>query len=430
MSPRNHLIDLSRALSVVVVVTFHCLLYQIVVVDGRPQVVPWAPQPHAAWWTASWFVMIIPLFFIAGGFAHALVIDRMRAEGRSYPHYLAARARRLVGPLLLFAGFATVLSTAGAWLYSAPDSVALSVQFAQLLWFVAIYLVIVGAAPLMVTLHDRVAWLPLLALTALAAAVDAWSFAAGDPQLRYWNLLTVWPMCHQLGLAYHRGWFRRGPVWIPVAVIAVAAGLIPVLIFGLGYPASSIGLGDIPVANVLPPTLAMIVLACGQTAALGLLERAGVARTLPPRVERGLGVANALAVTTYLWHIPCITIAGGLLFGLSRLAPGLTGVLLSQAAVVLVTWLLIVALIPLIGRLEYALIPPLVRTPGREAVGAYLLLTAGTALVWLHGTVIHPSDPWSLAGLLLLGGGMTWLAHAVRAPAPASTRTPSHPPID
>ena len=417
MSPRNHLIDLSRALSVVVVVTFHCLLYQIVVVDGRPQVVPWAPQPHAAWWTASWFVMIIPLFFIAGGFAHALVIDRMRAEGRSYPHYLAARARRLVGPLLLFAGFATVLSTAGAWLYSAPDSVALSVQFAQLLWFVAIYLVIVGAAPLMVTLHDRVAWLPLLALTALAAAVDAWSFAAGDPQLRYWNLLTVWPMCHQLGIAYHRGWFRRGPVWIPVAVIAVAAGLIPVLIFGLGYPASSIGLGDIPVANVLPPTLAMIVLACGQTAALGLLERAGVARTLPPRVERGLGVANALAVTTYLWHIPCITIAGGLLFGLSRLASGLTDALLSQLAVVVVTWSLIVAVVPLIGRLEYALIPPLARAPGQGAIGAYLLLTAGTALIWRHGTVLHPSEPWSLVGLVLLGAGMAWLARVMKAPA-------------
>ena len=417
MSPRNHLIDLSRALSVVVVVTFHCLLYQIVVVDGRPQVVPWAPQPHAAWWTASWFVMIIPLFFIAGGFAHALVIDRMRAEGRSYPHYLAARARRLVGPLLLFAGFATVLSTAGAWLYSAPDSVALSVQFAQLLWFVAIYLVIVGAAPLMVTLHDRVAWLPLLALTVLAAAVDAWSFAAGDPQLRYWNLLTVWPMCHQLGIAYHRGWFRRGPVWIPVAVIAVAAGLIPVLIFGLGYPASSIGLGDIPVANVLPPTLAMIVLACGQTAALGLLERAGVARTLPPRVERGLGVANALAVTTYLWHIPCITIAGGLLFGLSRLASGLTDALLSQLAVVVVTWSLIVAVVPLIGRLEYALIPPLARAPGQGAIGAYLLLTAGTALIWRHGTVLHPSEPWSLVGLVLLGAGMAWLARAIKAPA-------------
>ena len=414
MSPRNHLIDLSRALSVVVVVTFHCLLYQIVVVDGRPQVVPWAPQPHAAWWTASWFVMIIPLFFIAGGFAHALVIDRMRAEGRSYPHYLAARARRLVGPLLLFAGFATVLSTAGAWLYSAPDSVALSVQFAQLLWFVAIYLVIVGAAPLMVTLHDRVAWLPLLALTALAAAVDAWSFAAGDPQLRYWNLLTVWPMCHQLGIAYHRGWFRRGPVWIPVAVIAVAAGLIPVLIFGLGYPASSIGLGDIPVANVLPPTVAMIVLAFGQTALLGLLERAGVARTLPPRVERGLGIGNALAVTTYLWHIPCIVVAGGVLFGVSRLLPGWTDALTSQFAVAVVTWAAIVAIVPLIGRLEYALIPPLAEAPGRGAIGAYLLLTAGTGLVWMNGTVLHPSRPWSLVGLALLGAGMAWLARTAR----------------
>ncbi len=414
MTARNHLIDLARAMSVVVVVTFHCLLYQIVVVDGVPRVVPWAPQPHAAWWTASWIVMIIPLFFIAGGFAHALVIDRMRAQNRGYSYYLASRARRLVGPLLLFAGFATVLSTAGAWLVAASDAVSLSVQFAQLLWFVAVYLVIVGIAPLMVTLHDRHGVWPMLALTALAVAIDAASFAGGDPQLRFWNLLTVWPLCHQLGIAYHRGWFRSGPVWVPVAVLVAAAGAIPVLVFGLGYPASSIGLGDIPVANVLPPTVAMIVLGWGQVAALGLLERAGVARTLPGRVERGLGVANALAVTTYLWHIPCIVIAGGALFGASRLAPGLTEVLVSQPAVVIVTWAVIVAAVPLIGRLEYALIPALGDAPGRGAVGAYLLLTAGTGLVWLNGTVLHPSQPWSLVGLVLLAAGMAWLASAAR----------------
>lgn len=414
MTARNHLIDLARALSVFVVVTFHCLLYQIVVVDGQPRVVPWAPQPHAAWWTASWFIMIIPLFFIAGGFAHALVIDRMRTQGRSYSYYLASRARRLVGPLLLFAGVATVLSTAGAWLFSASEAVALSVQFAQLLWFVAIYLVIVGVAPWMLALHDRYGVWPMVALTLAAAAVDAWSFAAGDPQLRFWNLLTVWPLCHQLGIAYHRGWFRRGPVWMPVVVLAVAVALIPMLVFGLGYPASSIGLGDIPVANVLPPTVAMIVLAFGQTALLGLLERAGVARTLPPRVERGLGIGNALAVTTYLWHIPCIVVAGGVLFGVSRLLPGWTDALTSQFAVAVVTWAAIVAIVPLIGRLEYALIPPLAEAPGRGAIGAYLLLTAGTGLVWMNGTVLHPSRPWSLVGLALLGAGMAWLARTAR----------------
>lgn len=420
MTQRNHLIDLARALSVFVVVTFHCLLYRIVVVDGAPAMVPWAPLPHAAWWTASWFIMIIPLFFIAGGFAHALVVDRMRAQGRGYTYYLTSRARRLVGPLLVFAGFFTLLGTAAAWLWDAGASVALSVQFAQLLWFIATYLVIVGVAPLMVTLHDRFGVLPMLALTVLAVAVDAWAMASGTNDLRYLNLVTVWPLCHQLGIAYHRGWFRQGRAWVPWLALVVSAATIPVLIAGFGYPGSSIGLGDIPVANVLPPTAAMIVLGFGQTALLGLLERAGVAATLPPRVERGLGVANALAVTTYLWHIPCIVIAAVALYAVTVAAPALTSVLLSQVAVAVLTWAIIVAVVPLIGRAEYALVPRLGETPGRGAIGAYLLLTAGTALIWLNGMVLHPLRPWSAVGLVLLGVGMGWLRRAASAPAAAS----------
>lgn len=417
MTPRNHLIDLARATSVLVVVTFHCLLYQVVVVDGLPQVVPWAPQPHWSWWTASWFVMIIPLFFIAGGFAHALVVDKVRAEARGYTFYLASRAHRLVGPMLLFVGFSTVLSTAAAWFGPVAPSIALSVQFAQLLWFIAIYLVIVAVAPFMVTLHDRRPWLPLLVLGLLAVVVDAWSWRVGDFEVRYANLLTVWPLCHQLGIAYHRGWFRRGPVWVSWVVMAVAAAIIPVLIFGLGYPGSSIGLGDIPIANVLPPTVAMAVLGAAQAAGLGLLERAGVAARLSPRTERGLSVANALAVTTYLWHIPCIVTAGALLFGVSRLAPAATEVLLSQWSMVLVTYGVIALVVPWIGRLEYALIPPLGDAPSRGVVAAFLLLMLGTALVWRYGTVLHPAQPVSAVGLALLFGGMAWLARAARAGA-------------
>lgn len=417
MTARNHLIDVARAASVFVVVTFHCALYQIVLVDGRPAIVPWAPQPHGVWWTISWFVMIVPLFFVAGGFAHALSVDRAAAEGRSYADYLAGRARRLVGPLLLFGGFATVLSTMGAWLVSAPQATDLSVQFAQLLWFLATYLVIVGIAPAMVRLHDRTPWLPLLGFGALAAAVDAWSFAAGEPELRYLNLLTVWPLCHQLGIAYHRGWFRRGPASVPWSVLGATVVTIPVLVFGLGYPGSSIGLGDIPIANVLPPTIAMAVLCAGQASVLGLLERAGVASRLPARLADGLAVANALAVTTYLWHIPAIVVAGGLLVATSLLLPGLAGVLLSQPAVIVLTWAVIVAVVPLIGRLELALMPSLSEQPPRAAVPAYLLLTLGTGLVWRFGTVLHPDQPLSALGLALLGAGMAWLARAARSAA-------------
>ncbi|MFT3861309.1 acyltransferase family protein [Micropruina sp.] len=416
MTQRNHLIDLARALSVLVVVTFHCLLYQVVVVDGRPQVVPWAPQPHAAWWTASWLVMIIPLFFIAGGFAHALVVDKQRAQGRGYTYYLASRAHRLVGPLLIFVGFCTALTTAAAWLGPTGPAVALSVQFAQLLWFIAVYLVIVGVAPFMVTLHDRTPWLPVVVLGVLAIAVDVWSFAAGDFQVRYANLLTVWPLCHQFGIAYHRGWFRTGAAWVPSLVIGLAATTIAVLIFGFGYPGSSIGLGDIPIANVLPPTVAMAVLGAAQVSVLGLLQRAGVAATLSRRNERALALANALAVTTYLWHIPCIVIAGGLLVGLSLLVPPAVGVLLAQPTMVIVTYAVIALVVPRIGRLEYALIPRLGETPARGVLPAYLLLMLGTALVWHYGTVLHPAQPASAAGLALLAGGMAWLARAASAP--------------
>ena len=415
MTGRNHLIDVARALSVFVVVTFHCLLYQIVVVDGLPAVVPWAPLPHASWWTASWFIMIIPLFFIAGGYANALVVDKLRAQGHGYTFYLASRALRLVGPLVVFVGFATLISTAAAWLGPSGLSIALSVQFAQLLWFIAIYLVIVGMAPLMVTLQDRLPWLPLVVLGVLGVAVDAWSFAAGDVELRYLNLVTVWPLCHQFGIAYHRGWFRSGPVWAPWLVIGSAALVIPVLIFGFGYPASAIGLGDIPIANVLPPTVAMAVLGAAQASVLGLLERAGVAARLSTRTERGLATANALAVTTYLWHIPCIVIAGGLLFGVSRLVPVLTPVLLSQLAVVIVTYTVIALVVPRIGRLEFALIPRLGGTPGRAVIPAYLLLVLGTGLIWRFGTVLHPAQPASALGLVLLAGGLAWLARSADA---------------
>jgi len=415
MTQRNHLIDLARVMSVFVVVTFHCLLYQIVVVDGRPVVVPWAPLPHAAWWTASWFIMIIPLFFIAGGYANALVVDKLRGQGRGYTFYLASRAHRLVGPLLLFVGFATVISTIAAWFAPSGLGIGLSVQFAQLLWFIAIYLVIVGIAPLMVTLHDRLPWLPLVVPGVLAVGVDVWSFAAGNVELCYLNLLTVWPLCHQFGIAYHRGWFRTGPAWLPWLVIVCAAVTIPVLVFRFGYPASAIGLGDIPIANVLPPTVAMAVLGAAQAAVLGLLERAGVAARLPKRAERGLATANALAVTTYLWHIPCIVIAGGLLFGLSRLVPALTPALLSQPAVVVVTYTAIFLVVPLIGRLEYALIPRLGESPGGGVIPAYLLLVLGTGLIWRFGTVLHPEQPASALGLGLFAGGLFWLARAADA---------------
>jgi fucose 4-O-acetylase-like acetyltransferase len=186
---RHHLIDIARVVSVLVVVIFHCLLYQIEVEDGQPRVVAWGPG--VGWWIASWFFMIMPVFFVAGGFAHALVVDKMRARRTGYAHYLANRGRRLVGPLLLFVSFSALISTLGYWLVAPERSAELSRQFAQLLWFLTVYMLIVAAAPTMVALHDRSPLVPLVVLFLGAVLVDWWSFTAGNHEIRNLNLISV-----------------------------------------------------------------------------------------------------------------------------------------------------------------------------------------------------------------------------------------------
>lgn len=398
--PRNHVIDAARAFSVIVVVAFHSLLYQVRWTDGGPALVPWAP-PHWPWWLLSWFFMVIPVFFVAGGFAHALMVDRMRREGTSYGHFLANRGRRLVGPLLFFVTVIAVLSSVAAWAGELQSAVSLTRALMQLLWFIAVYLVITGLAPMAVYAHDRWGAAVPAALFALAAAVDAWSFAADTFWLRNINMLLVWPLVHQLGIAYQRGWFRAGALrraFVPV--LAGALG-VAVLVLGLGYPGSSVGLADIPIANVQPPTIAMVFLALAQCGVLGLVERSGWLARVSARTERGLATINALMMTVYLWHIGCIALAAGGLLLASRVFEQASGGLLAQPTVALCSLLVVGVVAPLLGRFEYRLIPPLgARQDTVRAVIAYGVLVGATGLVWQFGTVVHPASLGSSAGVI------------------------------
>lgn len=405
---RNHVIDAARAASVLIVVVFHSLLYQVRLVDGRPVMIPWAPE-HWPWWPLSWLFMIIPVFFVAGGFAHALVVDRWRATGASYGGYLAGRGHRLVGPLLLFVTAISLVSSAVAWAGWLETAVAGTRALMQLLWFISVYLVIAALAPAAVAAHDRWGWRPLAVLFAAAAAVDAWSFVTGLFWLRNLNMLLVWPLVHQLGIAYHRGWFRTWPARRSGAALVGGALGIAVLVFALGYPGPSVGLADIPIANVQPPTLAMVFLALAQCGALGLVEAGGVLATVPRRVEWLLTVVNALMMSVYLWHIGAIAIAAGVLLGVGLAVPAASGVALAQPTVAALTLVIVVALVPQIGRLEARLIAPLGASPDTlRAVLAYVVLVAGTVLVWQTGTVLHPASPVSTAGVLLVWLGV-WL---------------------
>lgn len=416
---RNVTVDLARALAILVVVWFHLSFFRISLAPGDGTGLPGLADLTLSMrglgpvgWIGSWFLQIMPLFFVAGGFANTLVVDRYAREGHRYGHYLARRAGRLVGPLGLYLGFCTVVGTILAWAGSVAVGVAVTELATRVLWFLAIYLVIILPAPAMVRAHDR--WgiaVPAL-LLAGALLVDAASFATGNLELRELNLLLVWPFAHQLGIAYARGWLRHQPEGLSWLTLAGAALAIVALLAVAPYPTTAVGLGDQMVSNLAPPSTPMALLALAQFALLALVERhVGDRLRRSARLQRVLGVANATAVTTYLWHLPIIALSVGILLVLTLVAGRPVEMLLTTPFIYLVAVPLLVLLIPRIGRVEQALSPPVgSRVSTGLVLTGMLVLMAGLELLRANGMVLHPGAPWSSAGVLLFVAGATVVA--------------------
>lgn len=410
---RNHTVDVARALSVAIVVVFHGFIYQARMTPGGLEVVSWSPPRFVFW--LSWLLMAMPMFFVCGGFANALIVDKMHQRGTGFAHYLANRGRRLTGGLVIFITFFAVVATIVAWTWNLPLAVQLSSSLMHLLWFISVYLVIVLFAPFLVRLHDRFGGWVMVVLVVGIVLVDRAIIGQGNMDVGQINMFLVWPLCHQLGIAYQRGWFRTGPLWRTwLALVAGAAGIV-VLITHFGYPESAVGFGNMPVANHIPPTLAMALLGVSQAALLGLVERSGVLARLPERTEQRLARVNALMMTVYLWHVPCLVIGGGILIGLSMLVPALSSFFLAQPVVVAVGFLLVAVICPLVGLAEYKLIPQLgVRQDRDLALLAFCLTIVGCMLVWHFGTVFHPATFSSSIGVLAVWLGAFTMAEASR----------------
>lgn len=417
---RELLIDAARACAVCMVVCFHAGLWRVSRTETGWQARTMELGPWG--WYGSWLVMVMPLFFVAGGFAHALVVDKMRQRGTGLAHYYANRGRRLIGPTTVFITLFALPSTAAAWLGHLDDAVTISHNLTKLLWFLVSYLLIVLLAPGLVWLQDRCWWAAPLLLFAAATAVDVWTISSGVLDHRYWNLAFVWLACHQIGIAHQRGFLRAGPRWHAAVAVAVGAGMIVLLLhlrFGAmgGWPVPALGMGSRWISNLQPPTVAMAWLALAQTGVLGLLSghRLGVLER--PGVRRAMELVNALLMTIYLWHMPCVVASFGIGIGLASVWPSLAGITTFPLFTLVIALALIGVVVPLVARLDLRMIPPLGPAQnGPVAVVALVLLTVSMVGVWRHGLVIHPDQPRSSLGVLGVWAGSALLAWAANRP--------------
>jgi hypothetical protein len=402
---RDVFLDVVRAGAILAVITEHWVMPVLSYTDGRLATGNALATP--GWWIVTWLSQVMPLVFFAGGAAN-LISFRKAPSTRDW---LAARVHRLVLPVLpLIAVWLVVpglLRELGV--PEQPLQVAGAIA-AQLLWFLAVYLITVLATPLMVTAHRRWGlWVPA-ALAVFAAGVDIARFD-GLALAGYANAVFVWVAVHQLGFHYAEGRLttlgRRGAVWMSIAGFGVTALLVA---FG-PYPASMIGMPGAPVSNMSPPTVLLISLAVGQIGLVLAIRPQLVALASRPPLAAALARLGSRFMSVYLWHMPALVVIAGisvLAFGYATPEPGTVAWLENAPFWVAAAAIVLFGLLRVFGRFE-------TRSSGSTVTAstaqlAIAAIGASTGLLGLaaHGFTTPPGGGW-------LSGPLPWAGLVVVA---------------
>jgi peptidoglycan/LPS O-acetylase OafA/YrhL len=324
---RDRYMDFLRAASILVVVLGHWLIGVVYseggVIGSRSAIgmTPWL-------WLATWFLMVMPVFFFVGGFANLVTLRSFRRRGEPLIRFWRTRLARLLRPSLVFlAVWAVVQIVLHAADIGAPTTPYLrgmkppgaTIPFGPL-WFLAVYAAVIVVSPAMASLHERFGVAVPVALTVGAVASDAIGFAGGISEARWANVAFILLLPHQLGFLYADGRLRDRGVRAAMALGGLGALLLltnPVFgeagrewFPGIGhYPRSLLGTDVEPISNAYPPTLVYLAMAYWSIG-LVLLVREPMSRWLQrARPWRFTVFVNSIIMTLFLWHMTAFLLA-------------------------------------------------------------------------------------------------------------------------
>ena len=297
-------IDLVRSVCVLGVVLLHAIMVGVTVVDGSPV---FANASDGTGWIAplSWVLQVMPLFFVIGGFSGLLAYRRSQQRGSTGRSFIVGRLHRLLRPAIITIGIVGLALAVLTILGVPADLLAVAgFRYGQPLWFLAVFLLCQALLPVFATAHDRAPFLTVGALVAAAIGVDALRAASGIDAVGFLNLAFVWLALQQLGFFLADGRIdalrRRTRA---IAGLGALALLIWSFLAGVHSP-------DL-IANINPPTTALLLVGIVHTSAVSLLRE---------RIDRCSRAAAAAAftafvtpraMTIYLWHMPVLLVMAG-----------------------------------------------------------------------------------------------------------------------
>lgn len=303
---RDLSIDVARAWCLLVVVVLHASMAGIGVVRGG-LVVGNALEGWDGFASASWFVQVMPLFFVLGGASGYLHWTRVERDGGGRRAFVADRVRRLLVPAVGAAAAVVVLLVVLS-IVGVDGSLVAEAGFraSQPLWFLGVYLLCSCAVPLAVAAHRARPATTFAVLVGAVALVEVLRVVGAPPIVAVANLLFVWLLVQQLGFLLADGTIDRVPrdVLLPGAVVAVAVALAM----------CSWGVGSFDlIAALNPPSAVLVVVGIAQ-----LLVFAALRPTLRRLARRrGIGrvvrAVNERAMTIYAWHMLALLGLAGLL---------------------------------------------------------------------------------------------------------------------
>jgi hypothetical protein len=392
---RDPAIDAYRAMALAAVVLGHWLLTVTWWSNGRLEahnlldVAPWTQ------W-ATWALQPVPLFFVVGGWAGARSWRRARST-TCRTAWLAARLERLLAPVCTFTCVALV--GAAALKLVAPGQVGTVARLLGMpLWFLAVYVPVTAAMPLLVDLVDRWGWRVPRDLAVAAVGVDLCRFGGHLGGVGWMNFAFVWLCCAAVGVAAE----SRPPSRRAIAGVGLASVGALVATVRVGwYPVSMVGVGDR--SNNTPPTFALLLLGVAHAGLAGLAApalRRRLARNR--RAARSVGLLGAFGMHLYLWHLTAtVAIVALQQQGIGNLRP-LTGGW--WAARPLWVGLLAVVAAPVVivaARVDQRRLqmPSQVTTSAKRVGLAVVASTVGLTVLALRGFGLGPVALGAVAGI-------------------------------
>ncbi|MBE0486392.1 acyltransferase [Marinobacter sp.] len=261
----------------------------------------------------TWVVQVVPLFVFVSAAVSADGVARRMEQGHRQLHWWGSRALGLARPTVTYLAAIAVLGlisvyTGGRLLE--PFNQSLTIH----LWFLIMLLSVQALLPVSVAADRRWGLGAVVGLVVAAALVDllrAMPTSIADVLrlgqrvtesgvgIGWLNMLLVWLLPQQLGIAWRRGRFRGA--WAGLAFLVLGAAWLSATVAS-GYPVGMVGRDFHGDSNMLPPTLALAGVMWLQVGAVLFFERPGRWLLDRRRISGAVGMLSALSMPLYLWH--------------------------------------------------------------------------------------------------------------------------------